>query len=308
MIAKRVLVTGATGFVGRQVLAPLEARGFEVHGAALDGPLHEAPRAVWHRLDLLTPGASARLCAEVRPTHLLHLAWYTAHGKFWTAPENFRWVAASLELLEAFANQGGERVVSAGTCAEYEWRGTGPLREGVTPLVPATPYGACKASLSELQAAFAGVAGLSAAWGRVFFPYGPNEHPDRFVAHVVRRLLRGEPAECTSGAQVRDLVHVADAASAFAALLDSAVEGPVNIASGASVTLRDAAVEIARQIGRPDLLRLGTLPDRPGDPPEVAAAVDRLLGEVAWRPVHTLESGIAETIAWWRGRSGEGQA
>lgn len=305
MTARRVLVTGATGFVGRQALAPLLGRGFEVHGAAPDAPLREPAGVVWHGADLLEPGASERLCAAVRPTHLLHLAWYTAHGRFWAAPENFRWVASSLELLEAFVRHGGSRVVSAGSCAEYDWCVEGPLRERETPLSPATPYGACKATLGSLQASFARVHGLSAAWGRVFFPYGPHEHPDRFVAHVVRRLLEEAPAECTSGRQERDFLHVADVAAAFAALLDGGVEGPVNIASGRAVPLKEVAAEIARQLGRPDLLRLGALPDRPGDPPSVVASTERLSREVVWQPHHTLESGLAETVEWWRGRAGE---
>ncbi len=330
MSGRRVLVTGAAGFLGRQTAAPLAQRGFEVHAVTCGEPRNNVslqdltpsgvanrvgvhavipgeppggqPAVFWHRADLLDPAAAEALCVEVRPTHLLHLAWYTVHGRFWTSPENFRWVAASLGLLEAFARRGGERVVSAGSCAEYDWSVAQTCSERETPLKPATPYGACKDALRRLQESFARLRGLSQAWGRVFFPFGPHEHPDRFVPHVVRRLLRGEPAECTSGTQVRDLVYVGDAGEAFAALLDGAVEGPVNVGSGRPVALRDAAAEIARQVGRPDLLRMGARPDRPDDPPLLAADTARLSGEVGWRPARTLESGLAETIAWWRER------
>jgi nucleoside-diphosphate-sugar epimerase len=130
-----VLVTGATGFVGRQALAPLAARGYEVH-------------AVGRReVDLLDPDATTRLVEELRPTHLLHFAWYAEPGAFWQSPENERWLAAGVHLLEAFAASGGTRAAVAGTCAEYDWSGSGILSEQSTPLAPRTAYGEAKNAL-----------------------------------------------------------------------------------------------------------------------------------------------------------------
>ena len=302
---KRVLVTGAGGFVGRHAIAPLVERGYEVHAVRRSQAGPEAGGVVWHAADLLEPGAAESLCARVRPTHLLHLAWYTEPGLYWRSRENLRWVEASLSLLRAFAAAGGRRVVGAGTCAEYDWAAAARCDERSTPVRPATLYGACKAALATIQQAHAAEAGLTQAWGRLFFLYGPDEHPSRLVASVASALLRGQPASCTSGEQRRDFMHTADAAGAFAALLDSAVEGAVNIASGESVPVKHVVAVIAEHAGNPGLVRMGARPTPEGDPAELGAAVERLRDEVGWRPRRSLEEGLAETVAWWRASLGE---
>jgi nucleoside-diphosphate-sugar epimerase len=141
---------------------------------------------------------------------------------------------------------------------------------------------------------------MSTAWGRIFHQYGPYEHPDRLVASVIRQLLGGKVAECTHGRQIRNFLHVADVGSAFAALLDSAVEGPVNIGSQDRLVLAELIGLIAKRIGRPDLIRLGSRPASPGEPAVLAPDVGRLYDEVGWRPSFSLEDGLAETIAWWQ--------
>jgi nucleoside-diphosphate-sugar epimerase len=300
---KRVLVTGASGFVGRHALAPLAARGYEVH-AVTSRPREPAADAVrWHRADLLDAQQSARVMSEARPTHLLHFAWYAEPGKFWRSPENFRWLEASIALLRHFRDQGGRRVVMAGTCAEYDWN-YGLCSEQLTPRRPSTPYGVCKNALHETLEAFCAVEGLSGAWGRIFFLYGPQEHPARLVAYVIGALAGGGVAECTHGNQIRDFLHVEDVASAFVALLDSGVEGAVNIASGHPVALRDVVLAAASRLDARDRVRFGAIPAPEGEAPFVVADVRRLAREVGWRPRYDLESGISETVAQWqRGRN-----
>jgi len=302
---KRVLVTGAGGFIGRHALAPLVQRGYEVHAVRRSRSGPGEPAVVWHAADLLEPGAAESLCALVRPTHLLHLAWYTEPDLYWRSLENLRWVEASSSLLRAFAAAGGGRVVGAGTCAEYDWEAAARCDERSTPVRPATLYGACKAALAMIQQAHAPEAGMSQAWGRLFFLYGPDEHPTRLVASVATALLQGREARCTSGEQRRDFLNAADAAGAFAALLDSTVEGPVNIASGESVPVSHVVARIAALAGNPGLVRLGARPTPAGEPAEIGAAVERLRDEVGWRGRRSLEEGLAEVVAWWRAHLGE---
>jgi nucleoside-diphosphate-sugar epimerase len=294
----RILLTGATGFIGRHALTRLRAAGHDVHAVTSRERPPGGDRVTWHQADLL---AGADVVAEVAPEVLVHLAWYVEPGRYWTAPENVRWVEASLVLLRAFADAGGRRAVIAGTSAEYDWHAVGQLcEEDGTPLRPATLYGAAKHSLHAVAAAYAEQAGFELAWGRIFFVYGPGEPERRLVPSVGRALLAGESVPTTRGDQVRDFLHVEDAAGAFAALADAETTGAVNIGSGDPVTVRDVFDTLAELAGRPELLRPGALPDRKGDPLRLVADVSRLRGEVGFAPRIALRDGLAATLEWLR--------
>jgi nucleoside-diphosphate-sugar epimerase len=283
------------------------ARGWEVHGVtSRDGP-DAAEEIIWHRADLLNPQQLNATVQSAQATHLLHLAWYIAPGRWATAAENFQWVQASLELLRAFRKQGGERIVTAGSCLEYDWD-YGYCSETRTPCTPHTAYGVCKDALQTLTSAFTVASGMTSAWGRIFFLYGPYEHPDRLVASVIRSLLAGEPARCSHGNQIRDFLFAADVAGALVALLESDVTGPINVASGQPVALKEIVNHIGGLIGRPELIRLGAIPAAPTDTRLVVADTTRLADALAWRPAYNLEAGLTKTIDWWRAHAHIGAA
>jgi nucleoside-diphosphate-sugar epimerase len=293
---KRVLVTGATGFVGRHSLPRLLESGYEVH--AVGGQRSpEAPSRdiVWHRANLLEPGEIASLVGKVQPTHLLHFAWYAVPGKYWTAPENLAWVRATINLMQVFSDHGGQRAVMAGSCAEYDWK-FDYCSELFTPCRPVTLYGACKHGTQVLLDAWSRQAGLSSAWGRIFFLYGPGEYPSRLVPSVINSLLHDEPARCTHGNQVRDFMHVEDVADAFVTLLNSDAQGAVNIASGTAVPLKQVIHSIADHMNKRDLIQLGAVPAPAGEPEALIADIGRLRDEVGFRPRYSLQDGIAQTI------------
>ena len=295
---KRVLLTGATGFIGRHCLPLLAARGYAVHAVSSQPVTEDQSNIHWHQANLLDPAQVVALISDVQPSHLLHFAWYAVPGKYRTSMENLRWVQVSLGLLQEFVRHGGQRMVMAGTCAEYDWR-YGYCSEAVTPLVPTTLYGTCKHALQLMLAAFSRQAGLSAAWGRIFSLFGPYEDPDRLVAYVIRSVLRGEPARCSHGNQIRDFLYVQDVADAFVALLDGAVCGPINIASGKPVAVRDVICKIAAIQYRPDLIQMGALSAREDEPPWLIADVRRLQDEVRWQSKYALDTGLEKTIEWW---------
>lgn len=298
---KRVLLTGASGFVGRHCLSALVARNYEVHAVSFHRGNAESTTAGvrWHQADLLNPEQVRSLVTRIEPTHLLHCAWYAVPGKYWNAPENFKWVEASLHLLKMFANAGGKRAVGVGTCAEYDWS-QGHCSEISTPLNPATPYGACKHQLERGLSELGKQEGISTAWGRLFFLYGPHEDTKRLVPSVIISLLEEEPALCSHGEQVRDFLHVQDAGDALVALLDSEVSGAVNIASGVPVRVREVVGEIAEQLHRPQLVQMGARPAPENEPARLVADVARLRDEVGWSPRYALGTGLAETIEWWK--------
>lgn len=298
-----MLVTGATGFIGRNVLGPLAERGFEVHAVARAGAPEGAPGDVrWHAADLLDATDRRDVLQASTPSHLLHLAWYAEPGAFWDARENAAWVAATIDLVDGFARGGGQRAVLAGTCAEYDWTVIdGPLSEDA-PIAPATYYGRCKAATNTVVAGLADRAGIETAWGRIFFLYGPGEDERRLVAAIARTLLAGERAASSAGTQHRDFLHVADVAGAFVALVDATITGAVNIGSGEGPAVREIAEAIARAAGAEDHLDVGALPMREGDPHRIVADVRRLRGEVGLEPTVGLEEGLRATVAWWAER------
>jgi nucleoside-diphosphate-sugar epimerase len=295
----RVLVTGATGFIGLGTLELLVRAGMDVHAISSRGVPADSPREVsWHVADLLEPGAEPEL-ASIKATHLLHLAWYAEPGRFWHAAVNVNWVEASLRLLRAFAAGGGQRMVMAGTCAEYTWDDKTVCLESATPTRPATLYGTAKHALHTLAAAYAGEMGMSLAWGRVFFVFGPHEAPARLASSVVSSLVAGREALCSRGEHVRDFLYAPELAAAFVTLLTSKVEGPVNMASGRPMRVRDLIEVLATAAGRPDLVRLGARPS--GDEPAwLTADVARLRDEVGWSPSLSTEEAARRTVAWWR--------
>ena len=112
-------------------------------------------------------------------------------------------------------------------------------------------------------------------------------------------MLQNKIALCRQGNQIRDFLHVSDAASAFVALLESKVCGPVNIASGSPVTLKDVVNKIAGKLDKRKLVRFGESADNSA-PEFLAADVKRLKNEVGWRPAYNLEQGLDHTINWWK--------
>ena len=307
MTAKRVLVTGASGFIGRSSLDALAARGYEVHGAVSPQRDSAALTTFMHPADLLEPQAIDALLEEVRPTHLLHFAWIATPGLYWESADNYRWLAASQYLLQSFRRQGGRRAVVAGSCAEYDWSRVRLCRERESPLAGSSggrvsAYTECKLALQGLLEKIARTEEFSYAWGRVFFQFGPYEHPKRLVASVIIDLLSEREALCTHGRQVRSFLHVADVGAAFAALLDSALEGPVNIGSEEAISIAELLQTLARRIGRPELLKLGARRAPEGEPPMLVPDVARLRDELGWRPRMNLEEGLADAVEWWRGR------
>lgn len=299
----RILVTGATGFIGVPVVETLVRQRHDVHVFGRLPPkastVGAAPGVTFHSIDLLRPDGVAALMADIAPEQLIHLAWNTEPGKFWAAPDNLEWTSATLSLYRAFARAGGRRMVAMGTCAEYDW--SAPLlSEATTDIRPATFYGVAKASTFALLREAAALDGIEFAWGRIFFLYGPGEKRGRLVSDVVANLLAGQPALCTEGLQRRDFMHVGDLGRAIAEFAASPVTGALNLASGQCRPVREIVVQIADLIGRPDLLRLGARTSPPGEPLALEADVSRLRNEVGFTCQHDLRSGLIDTIRWYR--------
>jgi nucleoside-diphosphate-sugar epimerase len=296
----RVLLTGASGFVGRAALAALQRRGAHVLAVSRSRPEIDDTKFEWHGVDLLDHAASANIVIATRPDAVLHLAWTVEHGTFWTASANLEWAAATLNLARAASHAGVKRFVGTGTCYEYDWPTNGDCKEQHTPLKPTMLYGTSKDATRRILEEFGQAQGLSVAWARLFFLYGPGEGAARLVPSVARALAAGQPAKCTSGTGLRDFMDVRDVGAGLAALALSSVTGAVNVASGEATSIADIARKLGLLADRPELVHIGALPNRPGEPPRIVADISRLRDEVEFTATRTLDQGLAEALDYWK--------
>lgn len=205
-----------------------------------------------------------------------------------------------MRLASAAVKGGVSRFVGVGTCYEYEWPAEHPCDENDTPLASHTLYDTSKDACRRVLAARFTNEETSFAWARLFFLYGPGEAPGRLVSSIARNLIAGEEAPCSSGIAIRDFMDVRDAGAALASLALSKVEGAVNIGTGEGYKVAEIARRLGELSGRPDLVRIGALPDRAGEPPFIVADTRRLGDEVGFRNMHSLDEGLSNALQFWR--------
>ncbi|WP_028593385.1 NAD-dependent epimerase/dehydratase family protein [Paenibacillus assamensis] len=298
---KRVLVTGGSGWIGRQVAAQLLEKGFDVHATYRNAVIPNTSQVVchWHQVDLLEEAEVTNLIRQIQPTHLIHLAWEAVPPQCYHSITNYHWVHASMALIRRFVENGGTDIVVAGSCAEYEWE-NGYLDEYRTPLSMKTPYALCKNTLHTWLQSYAEHVGLRVCWARIFHLYGPHESGKRFITSMITSLLKKEEVLCTHGRQSRDFLYIEDVASALVCLVMSQLKGVVNVGSGQPVPLRLIASIIQEQLGSREFIHWGAIPLPADEPLFVGASIERLQKEAHWKPRYTLRKGLADTIAWWR--------
>jgi nucleoside-diphosphate-sugar epimerase len=301
----RIVVTGASGFVGAQVVRALTRAGDEVHAVVRPTSdrrrLVKVPDLKLLEADMLTEEGRERIAA-VGAEACVHAAWVAEPGKYLASLANVDLMGATLSLAITLARHGCRRVVGIGTCFEYDTN-TGYLSEE-TPLAPAHLYSAAKAGTYLALKQLGVVLGIEVAWARLFYLYGPDEHPRRLVPAIVCALLRGQEAQTTPGLQVRDFLHIEDVASAVGAIVHSDLVGAVNIGSGQPITVAAIVKQLGSVCGRADLVRLGALPYGPGDPMFICANVHKLVSGTGWQTRWPIAEGLADAVAWWRSVEG----
>ena len=267
---KRVAVTGSSGFIGQHVSPFLKNSGYSVY------PL---------RIDLGNKEAAIAQIKTIKPDALLHLAWETTPGIYCNSPSNLDWLKSSLDLIEAFVLEGGKRVVIAGSCSE---------------IIPQNLYGACKESLRLCAENFLRRQNVSFAWGRIFAAYGPHEKEERLIPSLIQKLIEGEPFHCSSQDHIRDFLFVEDVAAALAILVDSSVEGTIDIGSGKGIRVGDLVSQIARHLQAEEQITFATANVSADNHSTLIADNKRLAEEVGFHPQYTLQEGVEKTITWWQ--------
>jgi nucleoside-diphosphate-sugar epimerase len=301
----KVLVTGATGFIGSHVCRDLLARGVQVRALMRRGSSlarrAEPSDIEWAHGDLLEVSDSALASLAAGVDACIHTAWHVVPGEYLLSPKNDEHKRSSLRLFTVLASEGCRQITGVGTCFEYRQAAI-PLHESA-PLEPRTPYAAAKAATFTEASALFRASPTAFAWARVFYLYGPGEDSRRLVPDVTLKLLRGERAAVTRGTQVRDFLHVEDVASALVAITLGGLRGAVNVGSSEPIQVAEIVRAIGEIIGRPDLLDVGARAENTVDPPYVCADNTRLREETEWRRRYGLPEGLRETVAWWRNLS-----
>ena len=271
-MSRTVLLTGGSGFVGRQVFKALLNSDVDIRLVLREGS--EIPESAEYRIekviwteDLFAESIDwwSDACSGVDT--VVHVAWYAEPGKYLSSPKNIDCLSGTLQLARGAVESGVRRLVGAGTCFEYALGGDWLTVD--TPLDPVTPYAACKAAAFLALSQWLPTESVEFAWCRLFYLYGEGEDPRRLVPYLRNCLSVGRPAELTSGLQVRDYMDVEEAGRLIGEVVLGAIEGPVNVCSGVPVTVRELAERIADEYGRRDLLQFGTRPDNDMDPPRV---------------------------------------
>jgi nucleoside-diphosphate-sugar epimerase len=300
----KVLVTGAGGFLGQTVTKQLILLGHEVYGLSriAHNEWSEIRGLNWVTADLFSLSDLELLMKKHQFEGLVHLAWDTNHGTYWQSNNNLRWVAASLELFEAFRIHGGKRIVVAGSSAEYQWGVDPVLDEITTKKLPSSLYGVSKNVLRLLLETWAMQNAISWGWGCIFNIFGPFEKKERLIPKCIDSLLRRKIFQFDDGLIDRDFFYVDDAGAAFAAFFDSNVGGVVNIASGQATSVRHVLQIIADLLEASDLIKFGALGNNANEPVSVVASIDRLEKEVGWLTKVSLQDRLSLTCDWWKSK------
>lgn len=275
-----VLLTGATGFVGRHVLRALAERGARVRAVVREGKQGQIESldgvdTVLSTPDLFAENADwwADGCKDIDT--LIHVAWYAEPGKYLQSSKNWDCLRGTLQLAEGASRAGVKRFIGVGTCFEYDL--TDGLLTIQTPLRPITPYAQAKAETFTTLSKSLPQRGVEFAWCRLFYLYGENEDSRRLVPYLRKKLAAGEHAELTSGTQIRDFLDVMDAARMVVATALSEIQGPINICSEVPISVRQLAERIADEYGRRDLLNFGARPENLIEPPSVVGIRSKVL-------------------------------
>jgi nucleoside-diphosphate-sugar epimerase len=299
---RKVLVTGATGHIGSHLCHRLLREGAEVHAVSRKATAGDHGEIRCWRADLRDANATRNLLAAVQPEVVFHLAGCVtgARGLEAVLPTLEHNLYATVNLLIALTELGCGRIVLAGSLEEPA--------EGALESC-SSPYAASKWAARAYARMFHALHKTPVVNTRIFMVYGPGWQPDsRFVPYVISSLLSGEAPKLTSGERKVDWIYIDDLIEGLLACAksDDVLGKTVDLGSGCLTEMRSVALLIAQLIGTEIRPEFGSLPDRPMEQVR-AADVRRTYDQLGWQPRTSLETGLRNTIAWYRARDSRPQ-
>lgn len=252
---KKILVTGGTGFIGRPIVRKLLAAGYQLEILTTNIKQQSEESIRYHYLDLADKKAVAKLVTALQAKSLLHLAWNVQAADFASASENSLWIDYSMNLAQNFLQAGGQEIICAGTCFEYDFSGGLDIFTEIAPLQPNTFYGECKKNLWEQLQLLSKEYQARLVWGRIFYPYGAEEEPRKLISAVINKLKNNQEFICNTPKNILDYVYIEDVADCFVHLLASKAQGDFNICSGQGVSVQDILLKLASSLGKAELIK-----------------------------------------------------
>lgn len=287
---KKVIVIGASGLIGKEVIKPLQKLGFEVFTLTRKNYENDNSIIQIHG-DIFDEPFIKHILEEIKATHLLNFAWTTTED-YLHSNLNFEYVKASLNLLKYFKENDGKKAIFAGTCFEYAFQNTALTENSL--LSPQSIYAKCKNSLLELGQAYCMQNDIDFGWGRIFYVYGHGEHEKRLTAHIINSLNANKDVIIHNGDLIKDYMYTKDVAQAFAQFLYSDICGCVNICTGQEISLRDYAGTIAKIMKKENFLHINQ--EDTTQPLYIVGDNTKLTQEIGYKIKYTLHNAISEII------------
>ncbi len=293
---KRILVTGANGFIGAHLCRRLCHEGAEVHAVyRTQRPVDAEDQRLW-QADLAVLDSVKKIIGKVQPEIIFHLASHVkgAPGLEHVLPTFQSNLQSTVNLLTVAAETTRPRVVLTGSLAEPEAENGEQF--------PSAPYAAAKWACTGYARMFHALYKLPTVIARVFMVYGPAQIDlTKLVPYVTLSLLQGKSPKITSGDRLVDWIYVSDVVNGFVALAESPnVNGAtVDLGSGSLISIREIVQHLAKVIGNGIEPEFGALPDRPMEPTRTARTADTF-ARIGWKPEVTLQEGLQRTVDWYR--------
>jgi len=301
----RVLLTGASGFVGSHLLARFLRAGEDTVAIVLRPGC--VPRRIQHLLgsveviagDLAQPEALAELVRRFAPELVLHAAWAVPSTENRNSTDHADHVSHTIGLVKLAHAAGARHFIGMGSQAEYGAAANRADEEH--PAQPTTLYGTAKLCAGLLAGKLCAALGIRFAWLRLFAAYGPGEDPTWLIPSMCRAFLAGQRPATTRGEQVWDYLYVEDAAEAAyrVATLPSAT-GIFNLGSARGHTVREVIERVRDLVDPRAPIGFGELAYPPDQVMHMEAKIDRLQFATGWQPETDLATGLRRTLDWFR--------
>lgn len=299
LTGKRILVTGASGFLGQHLLRRLSASGAEVHAVSRSHRAAGSAARRWWQCDCVDPEAVGQLLEAVRPDVTYHLAGAATGSPDLglVLPILHSLLTSTVNLLtEAAQNRRRGRIILLRSLEEPD---------ELSQSIPSSPYAAAKHAVTAYGRMFHASYGLPVVFVRPYMTFGPGQSPQKLIPYTILSLLRGVPPRVASGSRKVDWIYVDDVVDGLVrAAYVPALEGAtVDLGSGILVSVREVVERLVSRVDPRIVPIFAPVPERAREV-ERAAAPAQGYEALGWRPTTSLDQGLDLTISWLRSVAG----